>query len=140
MNSLTPFHAAYPVGNLDVVKPFYIETLGCNQGREDTTWIDIDLFGHQLVFHYIKGFTLENHFNPVDKHQVPVPHFGCVLEWNIWHSFAKRLTDKNLEFVIEPTIRFEGLVGEQSTMFFYDLNDYALEFKSFKDPKQLFNS
>ena len=78
------------------------------------------------------------HTNPVDGKDVPVPHFGVVLSWDIFHAFAEDLKSKNIEFVIEPYVRFEGLVGEQATMFFYDPSGNALEFKAFRDLNQLF--
>ena len=76
--------------------------------------------------------------NPVDGHGVPVPHFGVVLEWQQWHDFADRLKSHNVQFVIEPYIRFKGQVGEQATMFFCDPSGNALEFKAFKDISKLF--
>ena len=78
------------------------------------------------------------HHNEVDGHDVPVPHFGVVLEWNSWHALAERLRGAGTRFEIEPGIRFAGQVGEQATMFLYDPSGNALEFKAFKDPSRLF--
>ena len=136
---LSPFHLAFPVDDLSAARQFYGELLGCSEGRSADTWIDFDLFGHQIVAHYQEGLAnQESHRNPVDGHDVPVPHFGVVLPWDAWQSLAKRLQDRDVEFVIEPYIRFEGEVGEQATMFFYDPAGNALEFKSFRDMSQLF--
>ena len=80
----------------------------------------------------------QKHFNEVDGKKVPIPHFGVVLNWNVFQIFSKKLIEKNIDFQIEPYLRFEGLPGEQMTMFFYDPSGNALEFKSFKNIDQLF--
>ena len=137
---LTPFHIAFPVHDLDAARRFYGETLALPQGRSSETWIDYDLFGHQIVAHLKPGMAgaERNHHNPVDGHDVPVPHFGVVLDWDRFHTFAARLKDAGIVFVIEPYIRFAGQPGEQATMFFLDPSGNALEFKAFKDRGQLF--
>ncbi len=136
---LSPFHSAFPVDDLSAARQFYGELLGCSEGRSADTWIDFDLFGHQIVAHYQEGLANQDgHRNPVDGHDVPVPHFGVVLPWDAWQALAKRLRDRDVEFVIEPYIRFAGEVGEQATMFFCDPAGNALEFKSFRDMSQLF--
>lgn len=78
------------------------------------------------------------HSNPVDGHDVPVPHFGVVLGWEQWEALAERLKARGTRFVIEPYVRFQGQVGEQATMFLLDPCGNALEFKAFKDIGQLF--
>ena len=133
-----PFHLAIPVKSLEPCRTFYREILKCEEGRSDTHWVDFNFFGHQLVIHQKDGFKPNRISNPVDGHDVPVPHFGVVLEWNKWEALADRLRANNTEFVIEPTIRFKGKVGEQATMFFNDPEGNALEFKAFKDMSQLF--
>ena len=133
-----PFHLAIPVKSLEPCRTFYREILKCEEGRSDTHWVDFNFFGHQLVIHQKEGFKPNRISNPVDGHDVPVPHFGVVLEWNKWEALADRLRANNTEFVIEPTIRFKGKVGEQATMFFNDPEGNALEFKAFKDMSQLF--
>lgn len=129
---------AIPVFNVETCRTFYRDTLGCKEGRNSDHWVDFNFFGHQLVIHYIPKSEEETHSNPVDGKAVPVPHFGVVLEWNTFHDLAERLKAKNIQFIIEPYIRFEGLVGEQATMFFNDPSGNALEFKAFKDVNQLF--
>ncbi|WP_298236830.1 VOC family protein [uncultured Algibacter sp.] len=140
MNENTPpFHLAIPVFNLNECRVFYRDILGCEEGRSSDHWIDFNFFGHQLVIHYKpKLEILDLHTNPVDGKNVPVPHFGVVLTWKDFHSLAEHLKNKQIKFVIEPYVRFEGLVGEQATMFFYDPSGNALEFKAFKDMSQLF--
>jgi extradiol dioxygenase family protein len=136
---LTPFHIAFPVNDLEAARHFYGTTLGCAEGRSSSQWIDFDLFGHQIVAHLKPRQTAdETHHNPVDGHDVPVPHFGVVLTMEQWESLAARLRAAGTQFVIEPYIRFKGEVGEQATMFFLDPAGNALEFKAFADLGQLF--
>ena len=138
MSKLTPFHLAVPVDNIEAAREFYGGLMGFEEGRSDTNWIDYDFFGHQFVVHYKPKPTEESHSNAVDGHDVPVPHFGVVLEWEDWHKLKDKLIAANVPFVIEPYIRFEGQPGEQATMFFKDPAGNALEFKSFKDFNQIF--
>ncbi|WP_353069108.1 VOC family protein [Tunturibacter empetritectus] len=136
---LTPFHIAFPVDDLNAARTFYGTTLGCAEGRSSSQWIDFDLFGHQIVAHLKPGSSKDRtHHNPVDGHDVPVPHFGVVLPMETWEMLAERLRRAGVAFVIEPYIRFKGEVGEQATMFFLDPAGNALEFKAFADIRQLF--
>ena len=134
---LTPFHVAFPVDDLQKARAFYGALLGCEEGRSAESWIDFNLFGHQIVAHYKPGRS-EKHHNDVDGHDVPVPHFGVVLTMAEWEKLAKRLKDAKVDFVIEPHIRFKGEIGEQATMFFLDPAQNALEFKAFADMDQIF--
>lgn len=134
-----PFHLAAPIRDKDTVRDFYVRVLGCGVGREADSWIDLNFFGHQVSFHVKpEGLKGQEVTNPVDGKDVPVRHFGAILEWEEWHALADRLRSNHMEFVIEPYIRFEGETGEQATMFFMDPSGHALEFKSFKDPNQIF--
>ena len=135
---LQPFHLAFPVHDLVAARAFYGGLLGCPEGRSSDHWIDFDLRGHQIVAHLDPAAKPVDVLNPVDGHDVPVPHFGVVLEWNDWHALAARLKAAGIRFGIEPYVRFKGQVGEQATMFFYDPSGNALEFKAFRDPAQLF--
>lgn len=147
--SLTPFHLAIPVHDLAAARQFYGDTLGLAEGRSSEQWIDYNLYGHQLVVHQIErqsgpkggepGRQTDAGHNPVDGHDVPVPHFGVVLEMETWQHLAERLKAKGVQFAIEPYIRFQGQPGEQATLFFYDPSGNALEFKAFRDiDSQLF--
>ena len=139
MTQLAPFHLAIPVGNLAAARHFYAEVFGCEEGRSSDHWIDFDFFGHQLVVHEVEGYSNPRAGNnPVDGHDVPVPHFGVVLAWDDWQRLADRLRSRDTTFVIEPGIRFEGQVGEQATLFLLDPSGNALEFKAFRDIGQLF--
>ena len=136
--NLLPFHLAIPVHDLEKSKDFYKNILGCDEGRSSDHWVDFNLFGHQLVIHYKEKSTEKSKTNPVDGKDVPIPHFGVILEWNQFHNFSNQLIEKGITFIIDPYIRFKGLPGEQATMFFKDPCGNALEFKSFKDFNQIF--
>jgi extradiol dioxygenase family protein len=137
MATLPPFHLAFPVHDLDAARAFYGGLLGCPEGRSAAQWIDFDFFGHQIVAHLDPAAAPRRAHNPVDGHDVPVPHFGAVLPMADWRTLADRLTGA-VDFVIEPTVRFEGLPGEQATMFFLDPSGNALEIKAMADPANLF--
>ncbi|WP_299115134.1 VOC family protein [uncultured Winogradskyella sp.] len=138
MSTLSPFHLAIPVHDLELCRNFYTNSLNFEEGRSSDHWVDYNFFGHQLVIHLNAKKPEEAPTNAVDGKHVPVPHFGVILPWEAFHEFAELITSKNIEFIIEPYIRFEGLVGEQATMFFKDPSGNALEFKAFKDMTQLF--
>ena len=134
-----PFHLAIPVHDLEAARAVYGGVFGCPEGRSDAAWIDFNLFGHQLVVHLdASAHAYVRTSNRVDGHDVPVPHFGVVLEWQQWHGLADRLRAAGTPFEIEPCVRFHGQVGEQATFFLFDPSGNALEFKSFQDPTQLF--
>ena len=136
--TLPPFHLAFPVHDLEAARRFYGGLLGCPEGRSAARWIDFDFFGHQIVTHLAEGMEPRRHHNPVDGHDVPVPHFGAVLGMDQWRAMADRLRAAGIDFVIEPTIRFEGQPGEQATMFFLDPSGNALERKAMAQPENLF--
>ena len=137
MSGRPRFHLAFPVRDLDEARSFYAGLLGCRLGRESGRWVDFDFFGHQITAHLADG-TGNTPINAVDGEQVPVRHFGLVLEWDDWQSLKNMLENSGTGFLIEPTVRFANEVGEQATMFIEDPSGNALEFKSFKDPAQLF--
>ncbi len=132
-----PFHLALPTKDLKSTEAFYVDKLNCKIGRRDTTWIDFDLYGHQLVFHQT-GITLLSAINPVDRKSVSVPHFGVILSMSEWKLLSERLTQTDMNFLIEPYVRFEDTPGEQATMFFEDNNGYAVEMKAFKTDEMIF--
>ena len=131
------FHLAMPVDDLDAAREFYGNVLGCAQGRSDTAWVDWDLRGHQLVTHLAAARVAQIH-NPVDGHDVPVPHFGLILSIDEFQQLADRLRAAGTVFVIEPYVRFAGEAGEQWTMFLHDPAGNSLEFKAFADEAQIF--
>ena len=138
MADLAPFHIAFPVDDLDAARHFYGTVLGCPEGRSDADWIDFNLYGHQIVAHRVDTPRARPAHDPVDGHDVPVPHFGVVLPPAEWQALAERLKAAGTEFVIEPHTRFAGQPGEQSTMFFHDPAGNALESKAFADLSLLF--
>ena len=136
--SLPPFHLAFPVDDLAAARRFYGELLGCPEGRSAGHWVDFDLHGHQIVAHLAPDAVRKRATNPVDGEDVPVPHFGLVLTMEQWKALAGRLESARAEFVIPPTVRFEGEPGEQATMFLLDPAGNALEFKAMARPENLF--
>jgi len=143
-NVLTPFHLAIEVRDIAEARAFYGGLLACPEGRSDERWVDFNFFGHQLVCHqseHYPGRRAQRSANPVDGHDVPVPHFGVVLEMTRWRALADSLTQAGIDFVIEPHTRFQGQPGEQATMFFLDPSGNPLEFKAFGDIEgQLFET
>lgn len=136
--SLRPFHLAFPVHDLAQARAFWGGVMGCREGRSSEQWIDFDFYGHQIVAHLSEAARPARAHNPVDGHDVPVPHFGVVLTLPDWEALAARLRAAEMEFVIEPYVRFRGQVGEQATMFFLDPSGNAVEIKAFADLGQLF--
>ncbi len=137
MNNRPPFHLAFPVRDLEEARSFYAGLLGCPTGRESDRWIDFDFFGQQIVAHLAPPEHAAA-TNTVDGEDVPVRHFGVMLEWDQWHSLANKLKAADVKFIIEPGIRFKGQVGEQATMFLKDPSGNALEFKAFRDSSHIF--
>ncbi len=136
----TPFHLAFPVSSLIDTREFYEELLGCSVGRTSERWIDFNFYGHQITAHLKPDEVLKAQTNEVDGDQVPVRHFGAILDMETWESLADRLKAANIDFIIEPHVRFKGEVGEQATMFFLDPSGNALEFKAFQNQSQIFAS
>ena len=132
------FHLAFPVRDLAETRAFYAGLLGCPEGRSSPEWIDFDFHGHQIVAHLAPDEAAAKAINPVDGHDVPVRHFGVILEPAAWDALAQRLKAAGTQFIIEPNVRFKGEPGEQSTMFFLDPSGNALEFKAFADDAMVF--
>jgi len=134
---MNPFHLAIQVRNIEEAREFYINVLGCTEGRSNEKWVDFNFYGHQLVCHLNSSLNKDEKIasikNTVDGHGVPVPHFGMVLEMKDWEVLALKLKESGIKFEIEPYVRFKGEVGEQATMFFYDPSGNAIEIKSFKN-------
>ncbi|MEO0817377.1 MAG: VOC family protein [Pseudomonadota bacterium] len=134
---MAPFHLAFPVHDLAAARAFYGGVLGCAEGRSSDQWIDFDFHGHQIVAHLAPGECALPSTSRVDKCDVPVRHFGLVLDMETWRDLSARLMGE-VEFIIPPQIRFEGEPGEQATMFFSDPSGNAIEMKAFADRGQLF--
>lgn len=140
MTGRPPFHLAFPVHDLAAARAFYGGLLGCREGRSSDDWVDFDFHGHQIVAHLAPDATARAASNEVDGHDVPVPHFGLVLDMAEWEPLAARLQAAGVDFAIPPTVRFRGQPGEQATMFFRDPSGNALEIKAMANPANLFAS
>ena len=138
-DKLNPFHLAIPVFNLEESVIYYRDILGLEEGRSSKKWADFNFFGHQLVCHVSDNIN-EQVTNPVDGEEVPVPHFGVVLSIEEFEDFLLKISDKDIDFIIKPTVRFKGEIGEQRTLFFKDPSGNAIEIKAFKDMNNLFSS
>ena len=132
------FHLAYTVTDLDSARRFYGELLECQEGRSTDTWVDFNFFGNQLSLHVGEVVKRRKTTSKVDDISVPVPHFGCVLDWDTFHNLADKLKSAGIQFIIEPTIRFKDMPGEQATMFFEDPFQNVLEFKAYQNPSEVF--
>lgn len=126
------FHLAYHVTDLDAARAFYGDILGCAEGRSTETWVDFDFFGHQISLHLGEPFATTN-TGKVGAHMVPMPHLGVVLPLNGWQALRDRLGDAGIEWVLQPSVRFEGEPGEQWTMFFRDPSGNPIEVKGYAD-------
>ena len=138
-DKLNTFHLAIPVSNLEESVIYYRDILGLEEGRSSKKWADFNFFGHQLVCHVSDNIN-EQVTNPVDGEEVPVPHFGVVLSIEEFEDFLFKISDKDIDFIIKPTVRFKGEIGEQRTLFFRDPSGNAIEIKAFKDMNNLFSS
>lgn len=132
------FHLAFPVLEIESTRRFYVDLLGCREGRSAADWIDFDFYGHQLSAHVLPAACAAGDAHDVDGDDVPVRHFGMVLEWEAWERLCARFEALGQTFLIRPHLRFRGEVGEQATLFVRDPSGNALEFKSFRDPARLF--
>ncbi len=135
---MPPFHLAFPVQDLSAARRFYGELLACPEGRADARWVDFDFFGHQITAHLTDEIGAPPATNAVDGDAVPSRHFGVILGWDDFEALRDRLTAARVTFRIEPHVRFAGQVGEQATMFLDDPSGNVLEFKAFRDPRQVF--
>ncbi len=133
-----PVHLAIPVDDLSAARAFYGTLLGLREGRSSDHWVDWNMYGHQLVTHLAPGPVRSAGSSEVDRHDVPIPHFGLLLPAEAFHELAGRVRAGDVPFLIEPCLRFSGQPGEQWTMFFRDPAGNALEFKSFRDESQVF--
>jgi extradiol dioxygenase family protein len=137
--AMPPFHLAFPVHDIAIARQFYGELLGCPEGRSSSEWVDFNFYGHQIVAHLApEECGRRGSSSKVDDHDVPVRHFGAVLNLAQWQQLADKLQAAGTKFVIEPYIRFKGEPGEQATMFFMDPSGNAIEIKAFAKLDSLF--
>jgi extradiol dioxygenase family protein len=127
------------VHDIAVARQFYGELLGCPEGRSSSDWVDFNFYGHQIVAHLApEECNRRGSSSKVDDHDVPVRHFGAVLNLAQWEQLADKLKAAGTKFVIEPYVRFKGEPGEQATMFFMDPSGNAIEIKAFANLDSLF--
>ncbi len=135
---MSTFHLAYTVSDLDSARKFYGDLLGCQEGRSTESWVDFDFFGNQLSLHIGQTIKELESESKVDNVKVPLPHFGCILDWDSFNRIVDKLKSAGIQFAIEPTIRFKGMPGEQVTMFFEDYSKNTLEFKAYRNSSEVF--
>ncbi|MEO0469332.1 MAG: VOC family protein [Bacteroidota bacterium] len=132
------FHFAFKVKDIASTRTFYIDILGCEEGRSTETWIDFNFFGNKLSAHISDNMPALDYCGQVDGVKVPIPHFGCLLSVEQFKLVQKQLENANIEFVIKPQRRYAGKVGEQYTMFVFDLSGNPIEFKAFVNEAEVF--
>ena len=133
------FHLAFPVSDLEATRSFYVDVLGCRVGRSADKWLDLNFFGYQITAHQVPSRDSRSQ-NNVDDHDIPIPHFGLIMDWEDWHRAVDHMTYIGVEFLVEPHVRFKGMVGEQATFFLEDPSGNCLEFKAFKQPGDVFST
>lgn len=136
---MSVFHLAFTVKDLESSRRFYGGLLGCSEGRSSDTWVDFNFFGNQLSLHVGDSVKRSKANSKVEDISVPMPHFGCVLDWSIFDDLAQKLQSEDIKFIIKPGVRFKGLTGEQATMFLEDYSGNAIEFKAYRNPFEVFS-
>ena len=136
---MSVFHLAFIVNDLKSSRRFYGALLGCPEGRSSETWVDFNFFGNQLSLHVGDSVKRSKANSKVEDISVPMPHFGCVLDWNIFDDLTQKLQSEDIKFIVKPSVRFKGLVGEQATMFLEDYSGNAIEFKAYRNPSEIFS-
>ena len=136
---MSVFHLAFTVNDLESSRRFYGGLLGCSEGRSSDTWVDFNFFGNQLSLHVGDSVKRSKTNSKVEDISVPMPHFGCVLDWNIFDDLTQKLQSEDIKFIVKPSVRFKGLVGEQATMFLEDYSGNAIEFKAYRNPSEIFS-
>ncbi len=135
---MSKFHYAFKVKDIETTRKFYVEILGCKEGRSTESWIDFDFFGNQLSAHISHNFPKLDYCGKVDGIEVPIPHFGCLLEISEFERIQKRLELEKIEFVVQPQTRYKDAIGEQLTMFIFDFSGNPIEFKAFSNNDEVF--
>ncbi|SMD32604.1 hypothetical protein SAMN04488029_0953 [Reichenbachiella faecimaris] len=135
---MNPFHYAFKVKDLESTRKFYVEILGCKEGRSTASWVDFDFFGNQLSAHVSDNFPVLDYCGKVDGVSVPIPHFGCLIGVEEFQFIRQKFEIEQIEFVVKPQTRYQGKTGEQLTMFVFDFSGNPLEFKAFSDAREVF--
>lgn len=132
------FHYAFKIKDIQSTRDFYVDILGCKEGRSTEQWIDFDFFGHQLSAHISTNIPDLDYCGLVDGVSVPIPHFGCLLNEEQFKTVEEKLRAANVNFIVAPQVRYEGKPSQQLSMFVLDFSNNALEFKAFKDEGEVF--
>ncbi|WP_019386184.1 VOC family protein [Algibacter luteus] len=134
----TAFHMSLPCQSVRETSSFYTN-IGASLGRKTQNWVDVNLYGHQMTFIKSGKFNFSNPNYVFEGKILPSFHFGVILDSETWNSVYKKLKEQNLDLVTE-SVFLKDKTGEHQSFFVKDPNDYMLEFKSFKTPKDIFNS
>ena len=139
-DDLYSFHLAIPVSDLASCTYFYENLFSCTIGRSSDEWVDLNFFNHQLVLHKAHSHSEDSAVNFVDGDNIPVPHFGVILDYDAFNEVVKNAKQRSINFLIEPRLRFKDEAGEQMTMFFRDPSNNVIEIKAFKSRSNIFAS
>lgn len=139
IRQMRPFHYAFKVKDIESTKRFYVDLLGCHEGRSTDTWIDFNFFGNQLSAHVSSDIPPLDYCGKVDGVSVPIPHFGCLVTLEEFKRIQTKFEEASIEFVVKPQVRYEGQVGEQWTLFVFDFSGNPLELKAFSNPNEIFS-
>ncbi|WP_111309348.1 VOC family protein [Confluentibacter sediminis] len=134
----TSFHMSLPCLSVRDTKKFYT-SIGASIGRSTQSWVDINLFGHQITFIKTGKFNFNSPNYVFEGKILPSFHFGVIVDLETWNNVYSKLKDEDFELVDKTTFLKNNL-GEHTSFFVNDPNDYMLEFKSFKNIANVFES
>jgi len=131
------FHLALPCYSVTKTKNFYTDILGAELGRHSSQWADIDLYGNQITFTKSGEFSFNYKSYKFENNVLPSFHFGVILNEESWNEVYHKLED--LRDKDSEAITFlKNKKGEHTSFFVEDPNGYVVEFKCFKEAKQVF--
>lgn len=134
------FHLAFKVKDIESTRKFYIDLLGCEEGRSTESWIDFNFFGHQLSAHVSNNIPELDYCGLVDDVRVPIPHFGCLLSSEQFKVIQKTFEAEGINFIVKPQTRYLNQTGEQNTMFVCDYSGNPIEFKSYSSNEEIYSN
>lgn len=135
----TQFHLALPCKDIGETRAFYQDVVQAGLGRQAEHWLDVDLFGHQLTFTQSGNFNFDFKNYRLEDYILPSFHFGIIVSTEQWHELYDRLNAMDLEITTEATF-MQDKTGEHLSFFVQDPNGYMVEFKSFKNPGDIFST
>ena len=131
----TQFHLALPCLDLEETRAFYQDLLKAGTGRKSESWLDINLFGHQITGNF--NFQFKNY--RLQDYVLPSFHFGLIVPMDFWNELYQRLSSMDIEITTEATF-LENQPGEHLSFFVQDPNGYMVEFKSFREEGDIFKT